>query len=234
MRDEPSGNELLETFAEDRRGARVEVLAEYMSAIGVGVERSRTRSSTRGVGSDGSCGAGGRSLLSSSFEFAESLSKDGSRGESVRTSTLGGEGWTIESADEAVVLRERDGFAALKRREKLGLFGIKGDFFGLSLTGMRRGVCLGGVAEREMSSMEGMATSVLPKSMSSSAAWIPDMGGGSENSSERLDKSSVRTAPGMLREGPRESMRALRVIRFVAVCRGIRSSNLMMSAKRNQ
>lgn len=195
----------------------------YISAIGVEVENVRVRSWTVPAGycasagvSVGSCGKS-FSLISSTL-LSSSDSKEGSRGESVRSSTLGGEGWTKDVVDSPVSLRGTEG-AEPKRRDKLGLLGSKGDFFGLSTRGADRGVsvvCLDtGVVEREISSIEAIVTGLSPKSIRPLAVSIPDTGGGDEKSSSRRSRSSVRTPPGILREGPRDSISAFRVIRFV-------------------
>lgn len=116
---------------------------------------------------------------------------------------------------------DNEGDAALNKRDKLGFFGnCNIDLRDLSSTGADTGVsseCLEtGDADLEISSIVDSAAGVSPKSMSDIAASVPDIAGGWVKSSSRRSRSSVRTVPGMLSEGPRESMKALRVIRLVA------------------
>lgn len=118
--------------------------------------------------------------------------------------------------------RDRTGDVLPKRRDKLGFFGscIKG-FFDFSTKGTDIGVPSEwlegeGEGDRETSLMVDRAAGVSPKLMRSIAVSVPDISGGVVKSSTRRSSNSVRTVPGMLRDGPRDSISALRVIRLVA------------------
>ena len=78
---------------------------------------------------------------------------------------------------------------------------------------------------------EGGGTSRSPKLIAAVAVSVPLNGGGVAKSVSRSASSSVRTLPEILRDGPRESITAFSVMRFVAVCRGIRSSNLTLKCQ---
>lgn len=67
----------------------------------------------------------------------------------------------------------------------------------------------------------GISTSL--KLIKSCAVSMADGGGGSLKRVSRRSISSLMTRPGMLRDGPRDSVSALRVIRLVAACLGMRS-----------
>lgn len=73
---------------------------------------------------------------------------------------------------------------------------------------------------------------VSPKSIMSPTRFVSS--GGEEKSMRRWAMSSVNTPPAMLSDGPRDSMSALSVMRLTLECRGMRSSSLTTSARRNQ
>lgn len=139
-----------------------------------------------------------------------SLSNDGKRGESVRSSTRGGAA-LIEETVVSVLPRRIGGFAP-NNRVRLGFEGSRGDRFGFS-----------GGAGASVGSRTGM--DVSPKQKSSSPL------GGVLNNSSRRSIKTVKTFPGILSEGPRDSMSDFIVIRFVSVCLAMRESRETMLAR---
>lgn len=209
-----------------------------MSAIGVELEafeNVRLRSSTVPALYIASCvelvvemiGSRGRGFSEktdegNSYDVLGSESKDGSRGVSVSTSTRGGARPTEETVVAVVSALPR--LAELedmpKRRVMLGLLASKGDrrgFSGVVLSDMGvRGRAE--IEEAVYESEEGISMGssfVSPKLIRSAISPIALDAGGVANSSSRRSTSSLNTLPGMLSDGPSESMRARIVMRFV-------------------
>lgn len=82
------------------------------------------------------------------------------------------------------------------------------------------------IVENMLDLAEGDTTgriSMSLKLIKSCAASMVDGGGGSLKSVSRRSRSSLMTTPGMLRDGPRDNVSALRVIRLISACLGMRS-----------
>lgn len=214
-----------------------------MSAMGVedeALESARERSSAGrdldpGLEAEAEMmGSRGRGLSEMTEEGnsndGRSLSNDGRRGESSSRSTRGGARPTEDTVVAVVsVLPLRAELALMpNNRVMLGFEANRGDRRGFSI------VSETGVIERVEAGISTGGIVVSPKSIILAICPAADGGGGVLNSSSRRSISSENTLPGMLSEGPSESIRARIVIRFVSWCDAISERRLTISARRNQ
>ena len=176
------------------------------------------------IGSKSGSGFSDRTDEGSSKEGRLSLSNDGKRGESMSKSTLGGarptEDIVVAVVSALPLLAELADMP--NRRVMLGFDANNGDLRGLSLSS---GALASDDGVRGLPAPEvdgdvfGISTGgmvVSPKSIRLAIWPAADGGGGAANNSSLRSISSEKTLPGMLSEGPRESMSARIVMRFVA------------------
>lgn len=151
-------------------------------------------------------------------------------GETV-TSTRGG---AVSGILASVSTLFRRGSEACELVKSFVMLGLEGSFGGFRFVDPSCTTAVSSVLwEYELSVVEnvldlaeggttgGISTSL--KLIKSCAVSMADGGGGSLKRVSRRSISSLMTTPGMLRDGPRDSVSALRVIRLVAACLGMRS-----------
>lgn len=211
-----------------------------MSAMGVedeALESARERSSAGrdldpGLEAEAEMmGSRGRGLSEMTEEGnsndGRSLSNDGRRGESSSRSTRGGARPTEDTVVAVVsALPLRAELALMpNNRVMLGFEANRGDRRGFSI------VSETGVIERVEAGISTGGIVVSPKSIILAICPAADGGGGVLNSSSRRSISSENTLPGMLSEGPSESIRARIVIRFVSWCDAISERRLTVVSR---